>query len=206
MPLRRRSVAVAVALAALLGGELLQAQVADRGRRTPVTIGLTGSAFGYDRWADPEFAGPNTLTAGAIGATLGWGGTPRWLDIESRVTVSQVREGPRSERMVVTPLGFAPVFGRSPAPWLVHVEHQFALIAPGTGARPFVSALLGNRLLRGSQSAPGIMPSFSYGFGLGTRLEARDARSLGVGYRIRDSFVSPRLTQELTFDVRVPIR
>lgn len=203
----RQAIRPIMAVAALCGATILPAQQAPDARRTPLTVGMVGSAFQYDRNASLGFTGTERPLAGGVGFTLGWGGTPRWLDIESRLTLSRVGEGPYAIRNEFTPgVGLTPVFGTPLEPWLLQAEHQFAVITPGPGLRPFAGALIGNRILRGSTSEQGVMNSFSLGVALGARLERQDGRSVGLGYRIRDSYVTPKFTREVTFDVRVPIR
>jgi hypothetical protein len=195
-----------LAASLVCGAVTLPAQDAPGTRRTPLSVGVVGSTFRYDRNAGPGFGGTQDPLAGSVGVALGWGGTPRWMDIESRLTVSQVLQGPRTIGLVPTAFAFAPVFGTTRAPWVYHLEHQISVIAPGRGVRPFAGALIGNRFLRGSTSEQGVMNSFSLGFGLGARIKRRDGRGVGLGYRVRDSYAHPGFTRELTFDVRVPIR
>lgn len=193
-----RRLPIAIAAGALLASAPfihapLAAQTAEPPNRTSFSLGFAAGRYEYDAIG--------TGFANNVGLTLGWGRTPRWLDVESRLAVSRFQQ--QSGIVFFNPGGgFTAAPGRSLT--LAHVEHQIALIAPWLGLRPFVGFLIGTSLITGERD--GEFPvGTSGGVALGLRLQGATGPNLGAGVRVRAIDHISMVAGEFTFDVRVPI-
>lgn len=193
-----RRLPTSIALGALLATALfinapLAAQSAGPPNRTTFSLGFAAGRYEYDAIG--------TGVANNVGVTLGWGRTPRWLDVESRLAVSRFQQ--QSGTVFFNPGGVTSAPGRSLT--LTHVEHQVALIAPWMGLRPFVGFLIGTSLITGERDGEFPIGS-SGGLALGLRLQGATGPNLGAGVRVRAIDHISMFAGEFTFDVRVPIR
>ena len=174
-------------------------------RRLPTSIALgalLATALFINAPLAAQSAGPPNRTSCSLGvAALGWGRTPRWLDVESRLAVSRFQQ--QSGTVFFNPGGVTSAPGRSLT--LTHVEHQVALIAPWMGLRPFVGFLIGTSLITGERDGEFPIGS-SGGLALGLRLQGATGPNLGAGVRVRAIDHISMFAGEFTFDVRVPIR
>ncbi|MFN8878175.1 MAG: hypothetical protein ACK53A_07675 [Gemmatimonadota bacterium] len=163
-------------------------------RRAALSIGLAGGRYEYDA--------SGTGMANNVGVTVGWHRTPRWLDVESRLTFSRFRQ--QSGIFTFDPMqGF--LEGGPRALTLTHLEHQIALIAPWMGLRPYVGLLLGTSLATGERDYEFPLGS-SIGASMGLRLQGDTGPNVGTGLRVRALDHIGMFAAEVTFDVRFPIR
>lgn len=193
MSLLRTRLLAGAAGALLLAAAPLAAQSTDAPRRTSFSLGFAGGRYEYDA--------AGTGVANSLGVSLGWGRTPLWLDLESRLSVS--RFGQQTSTVFFGPGGFT--FPPERRLTLTHLENQIALIAPWMGLRPFVGLLIGTSLVTGERDDEFPIGN-SAGVSLGLRLQGASGPNIGAGFRARAFDHTGMVAGEFSVDVRVPIR